>query len=71
MILTDWIIAIAAIINVIVYILLWGSTKKSIEEMQKTTEFFFVSEVSKKWTPERRTQILLKNFPALSKKYVE
>lgn len=75
---TDWIIAIAAIVNVIVYILLWRSTKKSIgiaqksiEEMQKTTEFFFASEVSKKWIPDTRAQILRKNFPELSKKYTE
>lgn len=75
---TDWIIAIAAVVNVIVYILLWWTTTRSIKiaqdsikEMQKTTEFFFCSEVSKKWIPDRRTQILRKNFPELSKKYTE
>lgn len=73
---TDWIIAIAAIANVVVYILLWRTTirsikvaQDSIKEMQKTTEFFFASEVSKEWIPSRRADILRKNFPELSEKY--
>ena len=73
---TDWIIAIAAIANVIVYILLWHVTKKSIKiaqnttkEMQKTTEFLIISEISKQWTPSHRAGKLIELFPEVAKKY--
>ncbi len=66
---TDWIIAISSLINVIVYFFLWITTKKSINEMKKSTEFFFVSEVTKKWVEDRRSTLLRENFPNLTKKF--
>jgi len=67
--LTDWIIAISTAINVIVYFFLWLTTKESIKEMKKNSEFFFVAEVTKQWIESRRSDLLKKNFPEMTKKY--
>jgi len=54
----DWVtagatvvIAVAAIANVVVYLLLWNQTRRSVDEMRQTTEFLIVSEIALSKTP--------------------
>lgn len=70
------VITYASIANVVVYVLLCIAnfkavrlTQRSIDEMRQTTEFFVMSEVTKKLNENYRSELLSKWFSNITSKY--
>lgn len=63
------VIAVAAVANVVVYLLLWKQTKRSVDEMRTTAEFMIMQEITKKFSDGTRSNYLERMFPGIADKY--